>query len=274
MSLKPSAEEIKEVKDDLFSADEDAETNDDLFTADEDSEGETNDDILSDDADTETETKEKPSGEKVKIKYLGAEEEIDLSDKDTLIPLLQKGRDYDKKLAEIEALKNSEEMAFIRNMAKEAGVADTKEFIKKVQTDLRNERIKTRVTELMDEGMGEEHARHTAELELKVAEVKPQTEVATEDDGKGDVKAFVELFTEYPETAQFKTLEDFPEDVREAIKAGKNPVVAYQQHLLKETKAKIEEAKNLESAKQRDLGSLRSAKSDAVKNPFLEGLDT
>ena len=260
----------EEDNNDLFTEDADTD-NEELNFADPD-EGETKDDeLLTDETKSEAEAPAKPANDKVKIKYMGTEEEIDLSDREALVTLLQKGKNYDSKLEELETLKNSEELAFVRNMAKEAGVKDTKAFMETVQKDLRNQRIQTRASKLMEEGMSEDHAMYTADLELKATEAKPQAEEVEE---KPDASGFTELLTDYPETAQFKTLADFPDSVREAIQTGKNPVNAYQTYLIAKAKAEIEQVKNTESAKERDLGSMRSAKNDVKTNPFLEGLDS
>lgn len=218
------------------------------------------------------ETPAKPASEKLKITYMGKEEEIDLSDTETVKTLLQKGKNYDTVLADREALKNSDEMKFLRKLADDAGVKDIKTFMETVQKDLRNQRIQSRAQELMDEGMAEEHALHTADLELKLTESKPQPEVKPEVEDKPDASPFVELLTEYPEVAQYKTLDEFPEAVRNAIKAGKSPLVAYQAFQNAKLKEELEAVKNREGAKQRDLGSMRSAKSDEAQDAFLTGL--
>lgn len=215
----------------------------------------------------------KPAGEKVKIKFMGKEEEIDLSDRETLVTLLQKGKNYDNVHADLESLKNSEDLNFLKQMAKEAGLPDTKSFIDKVKTDLENQRIQGRAQELMDEGMSEEHAIHTAKLEMQVKAGTPQPTKTAEQEAP-DSKGFLELLEEYPEVAQFKTLDDYPEPVKEAILAGKPPIVAYQKHLLAEAKKANEIEKINQSAKQRDLGSMKNAKNAEPDDPFLTGLNS
>ena len=223
---------------------------------------------------TDPDAEAKPAGEKVKIKFMGKEEEVDLSDKETLVTLLQKGKNYDNVHADLEALKNSDELTFLKQMAKDAGLPDSKSFIEKVKKDLENERIQSRAQELMDEGMSEEHAIHTAKLELQVKAGTPQPTKTADQEEAPDSKGFLELLEEYPEVAQFKTLDDYPEPVKEAILAGKPPIVAYQKHLLDEAKKANDIEKINQSAKQRDLGSMKNAKNAEADDPFLTGFNS
>lgn len=218
----------------------------------------------------ETQPTTKPSVDsKLKIKYNGAEEEIDLAtQRDEVIALIQKGKNYDHLVKERDDLRNSEEIKFLNELAKEANV-DPKEFIKQVRKDRENLKIQTRKQELMDEGMSEQHALYTAQLELK-ASAMPQAEKA-EPQADG-AKGFLDLLTKYPETGKFKTLDDFPESVAKSIREGENPLVAYQQYLIDQKEADRLKLEQAQKNKERDLGSMKSGKEEEKDDPFISAL--
>ena len=212
----------------------------------------------------------KPSVEqKLKIKFNGAEEEFDLvSQREEVIALIQKGKNYDHVVGERDLLKNSEELKFIDDMAKEMKV-DRSEFIKQVRKDLENQKIQARKQELMDEGMTEDHAIYTAKLELKANATPPQVAETVNTDG---AKAFLDLLTKYPETSKFKTLEEFPESVAKSIKEGELPIVAYQQYLIDQKEADRVKLELAQKNKERDLGSMKSGKDEEKEDPFISAL--
>jgi len=221
---------------------------------------------------TATEAEAKPAlDSKLKIKYNGTEEEIDLAtQREEAIALIQKGKNYDHVLQERDALKDSEEIKFLRELAKEQGIEDTKEFMKKVRMDLDNIKIENRMRELVEEGMSDEHAKYTAELELKSKQATPQAKQEEKPDQ--GTQHFQELMTKYPETLKFKTLEDFPESVANAIREGEVPIVAYQAYLLEQAQQKQAKLEQVANNRERDMGSLNSGSTEDKVDYFLSGL--
>lgn len=225
--------------------------------------GESDQESLFDDVQTETQ----PSvSEKLKIKYNGVEEEYDLStQRDDIIALIQKGKNYDHIKSERDTLVNGEEMAYLKQLAKDKGFDDVKQFIKTESENYTQNKIAQRVNQLVSEGMSRKHAEYTAKLEFEKAspqeskETKQEAEQVTEDSG---VKGFVELFQEFPELTQ-KSFEDYPEDFKKDIANGKTPLVAWQKHLLNVERAERERIQKLKDNKAKDLGTMQSGTDDS-----------
>lgn len=205
--------------------------------------------------------------EKHKIKYNGKEEEYSTEE---LITLAQKGRNYDHVLKEKDELKNSDEMKMLSNLAKEAGMKDVKSFLDNLQSNLINLKLEERAKKLESEGIPLEHARRMADLEMK-AEAKAVAEPEKQEDSPL-VNQFTELFNEFPETKEFKTLEEYPDEVQKMIEEGKSPLVAYTKYITAQKDKEIELAKQNAEAKSRDTGSFKSGKQDTKEDDFLKGL--
>ena len=259
--------------DDMFDPammeDGDIETNDD---SDENAFGEPNADNPQD----AVEPDKKSEGKKVKVKYNGEEKELDVeADYDNIVELVQKGMNYDHVNQEKESLKNSEEFAFLEEMAKEAGVKDRKEFMAKLREDIQNTKISTRAEELMDEGMSRDHALYTAKLEIEKQSLKPQTKETAPDQStewiENAKKGFEVLLRERKDLADIP-FEKYPEEVRDMI-VNKNidPLAAWNIHEKKQLEAQFAQLKHQNDVKNRDLGNLKTAKDDEKVDDFLSG---
>lgn len=209
-----------------------------------------------------------PVSDKIKIKYNGNDEEYSV---DEIVPLAQMGRNYPKIKEELDAVRNSEEMKTLAEIAKESGFKDVKSFAQELKTNLFNAKVDRRASELVSEGMKPEHAKKMAELELSQSSAKAQEQSPVDEGQKQAVNAYLELFQEFPETAEWDDLSKFPPEVRDQINAGKNPVVAYTKYLT--AKAEKEKAIAIQNAdaRSRDTGSLGSNNSDEKDDPFLQG---
>jgi hypothetical protein len=211
----------------------------------------------------------KSSRKQLEIKYNGNKEVFDLeTQQDQVVELLQKGRNYDHVKTELDSLKNSEETKLIQDLAKEAGYPDVKSFLLKVNQDVEARKIEARVQELTAKGVPKDHAEYTAKLEIQSKQAVPPAK----DDGIEPLKqSFQSLLAQYPETANYKSLSEFPPDVITAMNAGDSPLVAYQKHLL--NKERVERAKLEHNAKvkDRDIGSMKSTK-DEEEDAFLAEL--
>jgi len=213
----------------------------------------------------------KVSNQKLKIKYNGAEEELDFeSQYDDIVSLVQKGKNYDHILSERDSLKNSPELEQLKDIANQVGVKDVSGLVAKLKQDIHEGKVNERVKELVDEELDESHAKRLAELELKVAtkEVEqPKEPEPQEEELTNQKDMFVELFNEYPELIKLK-YEDYPKDVIELIEQGKPPLVAYQKHLLEQSKQEQAKLQHQSDVKKRNVGSLKSSKAEE-KDDFL-----
>lgn len=204
--------------------------------------------------------------QKFKIKYNGAEEEYTLDD---LTALAQKGRNYDHVLQERDSAKNSPEMQILAELAKNAGMKDVTTFVKELQKNYLDMKIENRVRQLESEGLPTEHAKRMAELELKAESGKPEQEPQNQTDE--GVNAFSELLSEFPETQEWKSLNDFPPEVRKMIEEGKKPIVAYTKYLAQKAEQEKAIALQNKEAIERDSGSFKSGKTEKP-DEFLAGL--
>jgi hypothetical protein len=217
-------------------------------------------------------TKQGTAPNKLKVKYNGTEQEFDLATQtEEVTALIQKGMNYDHVKGEVDSYKNSEEMTFLKQMATQAGMPDTKAFIQKLQKDIEIQETQARAQQLVAEGMSAKHAQYTAELEMKAKQVvAPPTPPPDMTDALKT--GFQELFSEYPDAQQFKTFGELPLEVQDAINAGKSPLVAYQRHLLAQKEAKQALDKHNQDVKSRDLGSMKTGQQIDTEDPFLAGL--
>lgn len=211
-----------------------------------------------------TEDNNEQSTEKVKIKYNGQEMDLTL---DELKTHAQKGLNYDKILTERDSLKNSEELAYLKELATEKGV-DTKTLVKELKESRIKEKIESRAKELeASDGLTPEQALKMAQLELKANQPIKQ-------DNPTDAiqKEFETLLKEFPETREkFKEFKDLPKPIQEAIIEGKSVTIAYAKYLVEETnKAKEQALQELDAAK-RTPGALNSGQQQKGNDPFLDG---
>lgn len=195
---------------------------------------------------------------KLKLKYNGEEKEITTEE---AITLAQKGMNYDHIKSELETLKNSEEAKILSDLAKEHGFKTGAEYLQSIRDQARQEKISKRAVELENDGVPAEHAKRMAELEL--ANPQPSKQA--------DPSPFLDLFKKYPETQEWKTLEEFPEEVAKAIKAGENPIVAYADYKVKQALSEKDRLAAEIDAKQRTTGSLTTQAPETEPDVFRAG---
>lgn len=252
---------------------ENTNVNDDVFTFDmADIEA---DDAQESDAELESASAPQPSTERIKVKYNGSEVEYDTnSQREEIATLIQKGMNYDHVLTERDSLKNSEEMAFLEEMAKKNGFENRKAFIEKVKADAIELEVNHRAEQLKAEGMSEQHALYTARLEQQTKRIEPpKAQVPAQAEPIEKLtQGFKELIDEYPEVRNLKSINDLPPEVLSMIEAGKQPLFAYQKFLLDQTKSEAEKLKQFQNNQQRDLGTLKTGKGENSEDSFLSGL--
>lgn len=215
-------------------------------------------------------TQKNATPEMHKIKYNGKEEEYKYED---LVALAQKGRNYDHVIGERDALKNSEEMKMLSEMAKQAGKKDGKEFLKEMQDNLTALKIEKRAKELEADGMKPEHAKRMAELEVSQP-IKEVDETVTDQEPNQFVNDFKQLLENFPETQQYKDISEFPEEFRALMDSGLSPLVAYTKMMLGEKQKKEQIEKQNSDAKKKATNSLKSDQADGKEDSFLSGLNS
>ena len=174
------------------------------------------------------------------------------------ITLAQKGMNYDHLKGDYENLKNSDELKLLNELAAENGLKSGKEYLAQVREKARQEKLAKRIDELETEGVPSEHAKKMAELEMGQPQAK-------------EPSPFLELFKKYPETQAWDDLSKFPDEVREAVKNGENPVVAYAEHKARQALAERDQLLAKERAKEQTTGSLTTHATEVEPDPFLKG---
>lgn len=211
-----------------------------------------------------TDDNNEQSTEKVKIKYNGQEMDLTL---DELKTHAQKGLNYDKVLTERDSLKNSDELAYLKELATEKGV-DTKTLVKELKESHIKEKIESRAKELeASDGLTPEQALKMAQLELKANQPIKQ-------DNPTDAiqKEFETLLKEFPETREkFKEFKDLPKPIQDAIIEGKSVTISYAKYLVEESNKAKEQALQELDATKRTPGALNGGQQQKGNDPFLDG---
>lgn len=196
----------------------------------------------------EGEPQGEPQGEPepfLKIKY--NKEEVAL-DREKAVELAQKGMNYDKILQRLQALENDPRLTFVENQAKKYGMT-VEQYLDAVREAEEQERL----NELIQQNIPEELAKEIME-NRKFREQWEQERKAREEAEKreADYKAFLETFPDVKP-------EDIPESVwKDVEENGKSLVDAYTRYenqLLKEQLAKLQEGKVKEKQNEENANS-------------------
>lgn len=198
------------------------------------------------------------------IKYNGEEKKASEFKPDELVAHIQKGMNYDHIKTEVEAYKNSEQLKYLNELAKENGLKDWKEYVSTLKDNQIKSKIESRAKELETQGSRPEDAKRIAELEFN--NPKPSN-----DEVKRLEVEFRTLHEEFPETLEFKELTDFPKEVIELIEKGKSPLVAYSKYLADTAKKTKEQAELDLKNRELDKGSFKTVKDQEKDDPFLKG---
>lgn len=199
------------------------------------------------------------------IKYNGEEKQLTRAE---LIEAAQKGFNYDKvksKLDSYEAGNIHKAMKAGADKAKMSVEDYAKYLIESSNADAQLE---------AEKALKEKYPTAPADMIREMA--KLQTEKA----GSGvkaqeqteEQKAWAEAMHEYPGLS----IDKIPDDVREAVKNGKSPLIAMKDHeiaeLRKEKKKDAARAKN-EDNKRRSVGSMKNHYGQKNRDPFMEAYD-
>ena len=139
-----------------------------------------------------------------KIKYM--DEEVKVESLDDIITNYQKGLDYDRKTKKIDELENSEEMSYIKEIAKESGMTTT-EYLKAAKEFREQQAIQqeqAEIDEMVENGIAENIARKVIEtnrvakeLEAEKLKIKQeQAEIAKAKEREAENEQFI---TAYPD---------------------------------------------------------------------------
>lgn len=212
---------------------------------------------------------QRPTPETLRIKYMDQEREIS---RDEAVQLAQKGMDYDRIREKWDDAR--ETITFIDEQAKAAGM-DRKSFIDYL-----------RIESKKSQGMSEDDAKRTVELENREAAVQlreseeqqriadqqaQQNAADTERERRdADFRRFAE---KYPDL-KVETITEAIPDVWERVGKGESLVEIWQDHEINRLKTEqAAEAQNVKNA-GRSTGSMASSGGETQKkDPFDEGWD-
>ena len=195
---------------------------------------------------------------KVKVRYLGQERELSMSE---LVTAAQKGLDYDHVRQERDALRQSPELLLLDQLAEEAGLTRA-EYIRAVQ----QRREEMQIADDVKNGVPEETARRLRALEA--AERRRKAEEAQAERKRSREQELQDFIRAYPD------VKEFPEEVLDSIRKGEKPLAAYQAYENRMLKARLAAFEKNSDNKRRSPGSLAGSGSRENADAFSEGFDS
>lgn len=271
---------------DLFTDEADTDVEDEGEDLEEDAdEGDDEEDDLEDDEseenDTESEEPDKKKAGKgkpadssapkpIKVTHLDVEKEYDPYTPESIV-IFQKGLNYDHVNAAYTRLKTSlDEAAKASGQQTDAFLKSIVETTKAAMVESAKVEIRTKYPGAPEELVSELAGKQAAE---KAAQLKLDAEATAESTKSKD---WEELKKAYPEVT---TMDKLPQPVREAIEAGKSPLLAMLEHKNSELRKEVAELKTAaEAAKknkenqERSTGSAKGTAGAKKKDGFVSGL--
>ena len=209
--------------------------------------------------------------------------------KEQAITLAQKGQNYDKKVQELEALKNSPERQIFVRMAQQSGMT-VDQLISSFEDNLRQSTIQVRAEQLMrNEYMDQTTAMRVAKAELEKEELlnqrnaeqqqrnQVQQQLAQRQQAEQQKQAqfnneFAELLRENPDfQKKYPTFASLPKAMQDAMKNGSCIKSAYQQVQIEELRNEVAAYKQNEKNKSMSPGSVSGVGTKAI-DPFEAAL--
>lgn len=209
--------------------------------------------------------------------------------KEQAITLAQKGQNYDKKVQELEALKNSPERQIFARMAQQSGMT-VDQLISSFEDNLRQSTIQVRAEQLMrNEYMDQSTAMRVAQAEIEKEELlnqrnaeqqqrnQAQQEFIQRQQAEQQRKAqfnneFAEVLRENPDFAKkYPTFDSLPKVMQEAVRNGSGIKGAYQQVQIEELRNEVAVYKQNEKNKSMSPGSVSGVGTKAI-DPFEAAL--
>lgn len=234
----------------------------------------------------ETEPEGQPAQTMLDIVYNGQSMQLT---KEQAVQLAQKGMNYDKKLQEIEQLKNSPEKQLLQRLAVQSGLP-YEQFLDTFQQQIRQSTVLARASQLMQDGyMDEDTAMRLAAAELDKEELQNQRAVEEqqrqqfrqqlERQQQAEAQRWAnfnreigELVREYPGfEKKYPTLESMPQVMQDAILGGTSIKQAYQQVVIEELRNENAAYKQNQVNKGQSPGSAAGAGTQS-SDVFLSSL--
>jgi len=208
------------------------------------------------------------------------------------VQLAQKGMNYDKKLQEIELLKNSPERQLLAQLAEQSGLPYD-QFLNNFQNQIRQSTVQVKAEQLaMQNGLDMDTAMMLAESEFEKEQL--QNRVNAEDQKRQQfqqqmrlrqmveaqrkdqfVKEIGEILKENPDfQTQYPNVESMPKVMQDAILGGGSIKQAYQQHVIEQQRNEIAAYKQNQINMNQSPGSAsgrRANSSDAFLNGLMGG---
>lgn len=169
------------------------------------------------------------------------------------------------------------ERTLIERLAAQSGM-DVDAFVEQAESVIMDGKIAAREQQLLEQGLNADMARHVAETEvknavnenmLKASQAKTTSaqsrQEALKEKFDRDLKDFYERYPDVKEP---------PDEVLDEIaKTGCTPVVAYQNHLIREKDKEIAALRQEHKNKEQSMGSVKGGKPQA-QDDFLTGFDS
>ena len=222
-------------------------------------------------ADQQTET-EVRGEDNFTLKVLGEEKSFT---REEVVPLAQKGMDYDRVKNQLEEARTSlKEFDQVKaDLAKRNDQIYWLEELAKEQNQTLDELIEVTQAQVMARKTGQNIEvckgivkNQRLERELKSQQAKLSATTDQNDRVKSDIDAFMKA---YPELAADP--KNLPQEVWDAVKAGEPLLSAYRAYEIKELKAQIEKQKaEAEKQKQKEINKSRSTGSMSTKGSKAE----
>lgn len=171
----------------------------------------------------------------------------------------QKGLDYDR-------MRESRDryMEPIERLARQSGVS-TDQFMKGLEGIVKQGAVSSRKNMFVQMGVGDAAADMLAHMQWEVDSLRNANSAGAREEIRGKISRDIAAFEK-----KFPQVQELPDEVISAIRAGESPVAAYQDHLLRENERKL---RALEQNGRNRAGSPGSARTlgSANEDPFLAG---
>ena len=218
---------------------------------------------------TETEVRNEDT---FSLKYMGEEKSFT---REEVVPLAQKGMDYDRVKGQLEEARNSlKEYEQIKgDLAKRNEQLYWLEELAKEQNQTLDDLIEVTQAQVMSRKTGQNIEvckgivkNQRLERELKARESKLNATTDQNEKIKSDIDAFMKA---YPELAADP--KNLPQEVWDAVKAGEPLLNAYRAYEIKELRAQLEKQKaEAEKKLQKEINKSRSTGSMSTKGKKTE----
>lgn len=244
-----------------------------------DSEDNTNDDTNEEESEESNEVDFKPLLDELSKRVKYNKGSYNVESIEDLVSNFQKGLNYDKKVEELDAIKNSKAETYIAKKAEELGLTPD-EYMDQVEAyerEQEKEREKERLEEMIENGVPEDVAKEVIatgqlrkQLQLKENQLKEQEKANKEKEKEK------EEYAEFLEAFPGVKADDIPKEV--FLNAQKtNLRQAYSEWKIAELEKKLAIKETNEKNQNSSVGSVTDSgttKNNKAKDLFLEGFES